>query len=478
MGLLETLGIRRRQAAVVIRESVSDTGKWIKIGGGLRYNRDLGSADLYDLIDRAYRAWRLNPFVKRITEMWVNYVAGSGLTFTAKDERVQLVLNDFLSRNKIPQHMKQRGRDVFLCGELAGIPTINVSSGNVRIAFLPSMQIQKIEMNPMNGDEATALFALNEVGQPIRLPMVSEDVYGTAPLRIPEIYGDKRPPGFDAPLQTLGRKTGQAFYLGMNMILGATRGTSDLLTILDWCAGTEDLLWDMRSRAEKQNNVIGIITIKTATPAQLKKYRDKDSPEYIPPPGEDGSGWNWANENMSFSFVSPQLGSSDVAVAIRLFKNMISLGGGPPEHLMGEGDVPNRATAMEIGDPFYQLMASGQAEFCGFWQNIAEYAVDQKLIFTKELDGVTDTSVTVTGPDIATRDEERRATTAKSFTDTVVAWKMNALINDEQAIDLMNQIAQGCGLKVKVVEQQLGAAAKESWAQGALRRIKQQQGER
>lgn len=475
MGLLEKLGIRNRQAAIAIHESRNDTGTWVKIGNGLRYNRDMGTGDMYDTIDRAFRAWRLNPFVKRITEMWVNYVVGTGLTFTAKDERVQAVLDEFVKRNKIHLRMKKRGREVFLFGELTGIPTVNVATGNTRLTFIDPLQVKRIELDPMDGDNPLAVIVNGQNGQPIRLPIVREDEGGSASTNIPELYGDKRPVGFNSSLATIGRKVGRAFYLAFNSIVGATRGTSDLLTILDWCAGTEDLLWEIRTRAENQNRVFGVITIKNATPTQLKKYRDKESAEYIPPPGTEKDAWAYANENITFDFVSPQLNASDIADAVRLFKNMISLGGGPPEHLMGEGDAPNRATAMEIGDPFYQLMASGQAEFCALWQTVAEFVVDQKLIFTHELDGVDDLTVTVSGPEIAVRDEQRRAETAKLFTDVVVTWKMNGMITDEQALDMMNQIATAAGLKVKVGEELAGEPGELDWTKKALKKIGQSQ---
>ncbi len=477
MGMLEALGLRKRPGAVAIRVRESDQTRWVKIGGGLKYNRDMGSADLYDTVDRAFRAWRLNPFVKRITEMWVNYVIGEGLTFTAKDERVQAVLDQFLRRNKVHVRMKKRGREAFLFGELTGIPLVNVATGNTKLAFVDPLQVNKVELDPLDGDNPIAIVVNGKDGQPITLPIVRTDELGLASMTVPELYGDKRPAGFNAPLSTVGRKTGRAFYLAFNSIVGATRGTSDLLTILDWCAGTEDLLWEVRNRTENQNRLFGVIEIKNATPTQLRKYRDKDSPDYIPPPGSNPDEWAYANENITFKFVAPEIGASDIAEAVRMFKSMIEIGGGPPEHFFGQGGDVNYATAKAMDSPFMQQMKSGQQEFCEFWEDVAEFVVDQKLIFTHELDGVTDPGVIVTAPEISAKDERYRAEIAKLFTDTVVAWKTSGWINDVQAIDLMGQIATAAGLKVKAVEAMIPPPVQgQAWAQDALKRISQEQG--
>lgn len=472
MGLLERLGIRRQTAAVAIPLRESETSRWIRIGGGLRYNRDMSANDIYETCDRAYRAWRLNPFVKRVTEMWVNFVVGSGLTFSANDERVQVVLDDFVKRNKLNLRMKKRAREAFLFGEIICVPNVNVATGNTRLSFLDPLQVSKVELDPFDGDNPVAIVVYGQDGQAIPLPIVREDEAGVAALRIPELYGVKRPGGFNTPLMTMNRKVGRAFYLAFNSIVGTMRGTSDLLTILDWCAGTEDLLWEFRSRAESQNRLFGVITIKGATPAQLRKYRDKDSSEYIPPPGTEKEAWAYANENIAFAFVTPQLGASDIAEAIRLFKTMIEIGGGPPEHYMGQAKEMTYASAQDASNPFLQQIRSGQQEFTEFWVEIAQYVMDQKLIFTNELDGVTDLTVTVKAPEVVPEDAKYQAELANQFTQVVVAWRTNNWINDEQAIDLMHQIAQAAGMKVKVMEEMIGpVAAQQTWAQEALRRI-------
>lgn len=476
MGFWEAMGLQRRPAAVTIPVRESDAARWVKIGGALRYNRDMHAGELYDTIDRAFRAWRLNPFVKRITEMWVNYVVGEGLTFAATDERVQAALDDFLRRNKVPQRMKKRAREAFLFGELSGILTVNVATGSAKLAFVDPLQVNKIEFDPLDGDNPVALLVHGADGAPVRLPIVHLDDTGSAAQTIPELYGAQRPAGFTTPLATCGRRVGRAVYLAFNSIVGATRGTSDLLTILDWCAGTEDLLWEVRNRTENQNRLFGVIEIKNATPAQLRKYRDKDSPEYIPPPGSESDQWSYANENIAFKFIHPEIGASDIAEAVRMFKSMIEIGGGPPEHYMGQAKEMTYASALDASNPFLQQMRSGQQEFAGFWTDVADYVIDQKRIFTGELDGVTDFSVTVIAPEIAARDERYRSEIAKGFTDVIAAWRVNAWINDAQAIDLMLQIAAAAGLKVKAVEQMLEPPiAAESWAREALRRINQSQ---
>lgn len=476
MGLIKNIKSRLRPGAVVVpfRNSVTehDGRKWVRIGGGLQYNRDIPETEIWELCNRAYRAYRLNPFVYRVTEMWKNFVIGSGLEFKAKDERAQPYLDGFIKNSRLQSRMEKRAREYYLFGELIGIDVTNVGTGNGRVSFVDPLIVSKIEYDQFDGDEAIAIVLRGADAQEIKLPIVREDLMGTAAIRMPEMYGDKRPGGFDKPLITLNRKVGRAFYLASNSIIGTSRGTSNTTPFLDWCGVTEDVCWEFSQSVKERNKNVGTITIKDATPKQLAKYRDPNSEEYIPYPGENGQEWNWISDKIAIGFVNPNIGASEFDIAFRLFKSMIEIGGGPPEHFFGEAAKMTYASAKDASSPFLQQVKSGQKEFTDFWKLVCEHRLDQIAIFSDNLNGVTDLSVDVIAPEISPEDSKYKAEVGRTLTDQIIAWRTSGGINDEQMIDLMGQVATIVGLKVKAVENLAGAGVtKQTWMQEALRRL-------
>lgn len=471
------LNITRVQnpAAIHIKEGHPKTGTWIKLGQSTyALNRDITGQNLFDTNDRAYKSWLFNPFVKRITEVWVNYVVGSGLTFRAKDERVQEIVDEYLAYNKIHLNMRQRARETYLFGELAAAPKVNTLSGRVRLGFVDPLIIVKVHLDPFDGDRPVAI-EIRTTEDTYVLPLAYIDESGNAAEKMPELYGSGRPIP-DKQLDTLGKMVGRAFMLRFNTVIGAQRGATDLLPILDWCGATEDVLWMKKESLEQQLAVVGTIEIQGATPKQLNDYRNPESPNYVPPPRKydpnDEGSWAYSNEKIKFTFNSPDIKAGDMETIVNVFKSLIQIGSGNPAVVFGQADETTWASAKETTSPFYQMMDAAQQHFCYFWEETTQYAVDQERIFGNRLEGVTDTSVKVTGPSIAVDDKKLQSEIARAFTDTVVAWKVNGAIDNDQFIELIKTVAAESGLPIKeVATNAMGATAKESWEQKTLRRI-------
>jgi len=464
-------------AAIHVKESHPKTGTWVRLGqGGYTLNRDVTGQNLFDTNDRAYKAWLFNPFVKRIVEVWVNYVVGSGLTFTAKDQKVKDAIDAFLMRNKIQRNMKQRGRETYLFGELCGVPNINSITGNVKLGFADPLNISKVHLDPFDGDNPIAV-EIKTQDETYFLLLAYTDERGTAADKMPEVYGDDRPTVGAQKLNTIDRKVGRAFFLRFNTVIGAQRGATDLLPILDWCAGLEDLLWATKERTEQQNAIVGVIKIDGATPKQLNDYRNPESPNYIPPPVKydpsDPSTWAYANEKISFTFSAPEINASEIKIISDVFKDVIQIGSGNPAVVFGQAAEMTYASAQETTSPFYQMMESGQNQFVEFWTDVIAHAIDQKRIFTTELDEVTDFGFEVTAPQIAVDNKKLQVEIAKGLTDLVIAWMTNGLMNPEQSADMIRQIASEVKLPIKeLVEQDATPeTTKESAARALLKRI-------
>ncbi len=448
--VLNSVGLYRESSLPAVaqgRHSAANDGLWARIGSGVKWRRDYSQQDMFKDLNEIFRAWRFNPFVKRTTENWVNFVVGSGIQFQANDERVQsLVVDPWLVENQIAARMRQRATEAFLFGEIICAPAIYLSSGTVKLGFVDPLSVRSVKYSALDGDTPITIEVSDDNGTFVSMHIISRDKSGEAAAKMPEMYGNRRP-GYSGPLQTTGLLVGQIAYMAFNRILGASRGTSETLTYIDWCRGLEDLLWAARTRAQEQCKVVGTMTIKGATPQKLKQMSDPDSKEYVAPPEENGQWWR-GNDNISLAYLAPQLGASDIDTAVKTFRTVISIGSGNPPHLYGEGDDTNYASAKEKGAPFYQMLEAGQRDFLRFWKDLVQFAVDQKRIFTNELDGVTDFTVNVTAPDVTAKNEGERANLGQTLTNTVLAWKQSGAINTAQAQDLIGQIAESMGLEI------------------------------
>lgn len=461
--VLEKVGLVRESQLPTINQNRRTAGHpsegtWVKVGGGIQWRRDYAQQDMYKDLNEIFRAWRFNPFVHRITENWVNFVVGSGIQFKAKDERVQrIVVDPWLAANEVHERMKKRAREAFLFAELFSAKVINVGSGTVRLGFIDPMNVTKVNFSTLDGDTPISIEVSTGDGTKTLL-IAHIDESGTASRIMPEIYGDKRPGGFTTPVTTTGLRVGQVGYLAYNTIIGATRGTSDTLTIIDWCRGLEDLLWSAQTRSKEQAKVIWMMIFKGATPATLTKYRNPLMPdgktpnkEYVPPPQENGE-VAYLNDQMEVRAVTPTMAASDIDQSAKTYRTVISIGSGNPTHLFGEGDGEGYMNAKEKGAPFYQMLESGQRDFLNFWKKEIDFAVDQKRIFTNELVGVTDFRVEVTAPEITAKSQESRANIGKTMIEIISIAKQNQLISQEQAVEAFQAVAADLGWDLEPIQ--------------------------
>lgn len=473
------------QAAIHVKESGVSNKGWIRLGQNQKYalQRDITREILYDTNDRAYKGWLYNPFVKRITETWVNYVVGLGLEFKAKDERVQAVIDQFLENNKIHEKMKKRAREAFLFAELFAVPDVNTLTGNVRLGFADPLNISNVEFDPFDGDTPIAI-EIKTVEGKHRLPIVKPDKFGRAADLVPEFYGAKRAYIGKEQLVTIDKKVGRAIILQYNMVIGSSRGATELLPIIDWCAGAEDILWINKQRVEDQSAVVGVIVIEGATPKQLNEYRNPESPNYIPPPRRfnpnEETSWAYANEKIKFNFVSPDIKASDIETIMRTFKSIIQIGSGNPPVVFGEADNTTWAGAKETTPPFFQMLESAQLQFVEFWEEVGGFVIDQKRIFTNELNEVTDFGLSVTAPSIAVDDKKLLVEIARGLTDLVAVWSVNNWIDSTAAAKLIQYIAVEAELPLETIlapDPNSTNGVKESWMQAELKRIKEMKNE-
>lgn len=164
------------------------------------------------------------------------------------------------------------------------------------------------------------------------------------------------------------------------------------------------------------------------------------------------------NEKVRLEAKAPDLKASDATEAVRLIKNFILAAKGYPDYWFGEGE--NRltsSTAMAI--PTMRMLKAKQRDVRQIIKFMAQYVVDQKLIYNKEAMKLSPNEyvdVSVSAYDFERRDS---AIVASAFVQTVTALTVamdKGIVTEEEGRDVAVNFLKGLGIEPetdKTVEQ-------------------------
>ena len=187
---------------------ISDAG-WQTISGR---KHDRSWSEIQELYSDALTAWRKNPMAWRVINTTVNYVVGTGITFTSPDPAMDAFIKACWLHRK--NHMDLRlvpmVEELSRSGDLFVILFRNSVDGMSFIRFVTKDQILKIET------------ALND--------WETELVYYEAPPA-----GEFEPRRWLSPDHpNAGMTDAVMLHYSVNKPVGALMGESDLTTIIPW----------------------------------------------------------------------------------------------------------------------------------------------------------------------------------------------------------------------------------------------------
>jgi hypothetical protein len=153
---LEANHLFLKETIAELQMQIEDEG-WLPLSGyGLdQFNRDT----LNTLAERSRVLYLKNPLIQRGANVKRLYVWGQGVNIQAKDERINEVIQTFLSdrRNKIELtgHQGRMLKEIELQtdGNLFFTLFVNKSTGYVRLASIPFAEIMDITSNPEDAKE-------------------------------------------------------------------------------------------------------------------------------------------------------------------------------------------------------------------------------------------------------------------------------------------------------------------------------------
>ncbi len=415
---------------------------WGRLGAGMEedyywrrlsdnwYQKDVIPSTYLEIHNQCYEQFNANPIASYIVELMTNFVLGTGVTVTARNKKVQRLIDAFWEDpdNHMPTRVYSLCTELSLYGEQFIRFFVNRFNGTVKIAQIDPSLIDQIETDPDN-IERTIRFHQRPVGPGGAMWSATAPIGGVQPPA-PTL----EPTGASYPGDAV--MAGKWFTAGedviqfkINSVSNAKRGKSDLATLLPWLRRYRDWLTD-RVRINKYKGAF-LWDIKLAGADAKTIDRKRMQYAYAPEPGSIVV----HNESESWTAVQPQIHADEVAEDGRAIKMMIAMGAGLPEHYLGEGGNTNRATASEMGLPTFRKFERRQDIFGLMLRAILDRALDEAVKAGK-LGAGTDRSFQIIFPELVPSDNKDLATAGSQIMSAMLAANAAGWISRETGMRL------------------------------------------
>jgi hypothetical protein len=385
--------------------------------------RDLSAIDADRARTISLYLWRRNGMAHRLIEMLVDFLVGDGLTFTCPDRRAQAIIDKWWTHPgmRLAERHRDLVRDLHLFGELALTVAVNPRSGRMRLGVIDVERIVDVLPDPDDVLTDLALLVRREG---------SAETYSIELIRYDELT-DPAHPGW----------VGNAFYFGINRVVGQHRGTPTLLALADYIDGWDHLVFDAAERASMLHSFVYDVTLKGANEAVIAEWVHRNGA--APRPGSVRA----HNETETWEVKTPNLAASDTVELARMVKNAALGSFGAPEAWFAEGDSANRATLAAQGDPTFQMLRRQQQDVKAMFGLLARYALYQASVAGR-LPASADLTVNVQAPELSTKDTSQLASALTQATNALVAAQGQHYIDEKSARRVFLMLAGQLGLKL------------------------------
>ncbi len=383
--------------------------------------RELPIATQERQIEIAYWLWKTNPLANWIIETIKDFALAEGLPWSAKNEKVQEVLEGFWKDplNQMDLYLENLVRELGIYGEQCLPVFVAEQTGRVRLGYVDPAQIDKVVTDPENVKIAIGVKLKSESGVSdgkkyrIILDPEAENLISKRAKNIRRAF-----------------TAGECFYFAINRVTNEPRGTSDLFTLADWLDGYEQFLFDYADKWPLLNSFIWDVELEGFTPDQIKQWLKENK---APKPGSMRA----HNEKVKWEAVTPDLKAEDASDGARLLRNHVLGAKSLPEHWYGGAADVNRATAAEMGTPTFKMISSRQ--------NLVGYIVETLLRYqarkaneAKYL-SVSDQElydITVQRPEVAQKDISKFSAALQSLSNSLVVAQANGWLTQEKAAQI------------------------------------------
>lgn len=394
-----------------------DEAGWRRLSGNA--NRELPVATWQRQVEICYWLWKTNPLGNWIIETLTSFTAGKGFTWSAKNEQVETLFEDFWydGVNRMDLRLKRMARELFIFGVQVWPVFRAAQTGKLRLGTIDPGLIVEVYTDPENIEMVIG----------VKIQHHSD----TTKTRVLKTVLAGETEAFVSPEAKnlrAGWLDGECFFFSINNVSNDPLGTSDLFPIADWLDEYERMVFTDAGKVEQLNSFSWDVTITGAGPQEVAAYA-KDNP--APRPGAA----RYHNEKVAWAAVTPDLKAHDHSELARLFRNHILGNKSIPEHFYGGGGNVNRATAGEMDAPFFAMIDERQ--------NLMKLILE--TIFTEVVTGAIDAGYlrvaeeeafefSVQKPEVKEKDVAKISTAVRDIVTTLTAAAAQNWVDKETAV--------------------------------------------
>jgi hypothetical protein len=370
-------------------------------GGSLYFNRltqatrELSPVQQDRALELAYLQYESNPVAKSVVGTTRDFVLGDSVTVTSIDpeesRRIeqQEVIDGFwtdpinLMDLKLPNKVMELG----LYGEQCWPTQVNPVDGHVRLGYIDPASIKRVVVDPNNVEKVLAIAtyyrSINAEDDEkwYRIVYLEDNPRRKWYGRLQGTYVDRQGKPISGGNDTISWTTldgvtethnveGTCFFYTVNKVSNATRGRTDLLTIIDWIDAYDQLLFGEVDRGLLLKAFIWDVRLEGYNDSQIDAYK-KANPQPRP------ASVRYHNEKVAWNAVTPSLNAADSKEAADLILSYISTGARLPKTwLNGMMDV-NKATASELGVPALARLSLRQKIVRNMITQVITFVLDQ-----------------------------------------------------------------------------------------------------
>ena len=433
----------------------------LSVGGSASTTkRDLSPMAQDRMLELVFFLWESNAIAQWIIETTVDFTVGDRVTIEAQNEDVKAVLDAFEDDpvNQLLARLEGFARDFGLYGELCLPAFVNETDGHVRLGFMDPFEIKEVLTDPDNALVQTAVLrkAPGGIGEGALYKIIRGDA-DRASATYGKLVGAA--PGEVEP-RTKRAYTGQCFLFQTNRVSNATRGRSDLLSLIDWVDGYDAFLFDAMQAAQQFNSYIWDVTLEDMDEKGIRDWLAKNGP--VIRRGQVRA----HNQKVKWAEVSPDLKAQDKDTFLHFLRGQILGSKSFPEHWYGQGSDVNFASAKEMAAPPGKRLARRQNEIkrivttlCRFQIHCAQRASRLKesvlVGSTVAADGSSaansipaDQAYTIALPEISTKDTAGTVAAAASLSAALTQAVAQGWLSNPTAGKIFNHLISQLGIEI------------------------------
>ncbi len=331
---------------------------WRNISRDVAAGDDLDSEGHASILRRAYAAWCRSPLAGQIVNITTWFVMGKGVGYSARDSRVQDILNTFWNHveNDLSAAQHWMSNELQIYGEIFIRFFTNPVDGSVRMAMVDPLEIRDIVTDPDD----------------IRKPVAYLREYRNR--AVPSEWIDSYKSQGNSAVYPLDSETvhevidsSEILHVKVNNVSNRKRGLSELYRVLPWLDAHERWLED-RININKARGTFAFLRKVPTVPSKASgPFQTDSSGKYVVP--KSGS-ILVVHESEEWDVLSPSIGADDAKEDGRAIKLMIAAGSGIFEHYFGDPSTGNLATTRSMELPMVKKFEDRQRLFEGVFRKI------------------------------------------------------------------------------------------------------------